>query len=330
MSSLRRLSVLAAIALVATLLIPGSAVADSHAETLLSFDFDLGQLPEGVTVDKAGNVFYPYSPLGQVWKLPKGATEPELFGQIDGLNPGDFGIIGMTVDRSGNLYAGVGSTNPDVNGVWKFHRRTGEGYRLDGTSGIGLANDVAFDLRGNLYITDTFAGAVWRIPRGGDIEVWIQSPLLEGEGVLIPGVPIGANGIEVHKRTVYVAVTEQASIVAIPINRDGTAGEASIWHQAPELFAIDGIALGRSGSVYAAVIGQSTVVRVNADHSVDIVATQADGLDWPSSLAFGTNQHDTSVYVVNYGIGPLQGFPEVHGPGLLRIEVGEKGAKVPG
>lgn len=329
----RRRGLITALALIAAmtaLIAPGPATAAGHAETLLSFSFDAGELPEGVTVDKQGNVYFPFSPLGQVWKLAKGESEPEIFGQIDGLVPGDFGILGMTVDRTGNLVIGVGAADPNVNGVWMLDRDSGEAHRLPGTSVIGLANDVAYDLRGNLYVTDTVAGAVWRIPQGGALEVWVQDPLLEGVGILIPGIPIGANGIEIHKRTAYVSVTEQSSIVEIPINKDGTAGVATIWHQAPELFAIDGIAISRSGNIYAAVIGQSTLVRVNADHSVDIVATQADGLDWNSSLAFGTNRYDTSIYMVNYGIGPLQGVPEVHGPGLLRVEVGEKGTKVPG
>lgn len=334
MSVKRRWSLLAAVVLLATMLVamvPGPAAADGHVETLFSFSFADAEAPEGVTVDKAGNVFYPYSPLGLVWKLPKNG-EPYVFGHIDGIDitVGDFGILGMTVDRSGNVYAGVGSTNPDANGVWKLDRNTGHASRLPGTEAIAMPNDMAFDLQGNLYITDTPAGAVWRIPRGGELEVWIQSPLLEGVGILIPGFPLGANGIEVHKRTAYVAVTEQASIVEIPISDDGSAGTASVWHAAPELFAIDGLAIARSGNIYAAVIGQSTLVRVNADHSLDVIATQADGLDWNSSLAFGTNEEDTSIYMVNYGIGPLQGFPEVHGPGLLRVEVGEKGTKVPG
>lgn len=309
---------------------PGVATGADHVDTLDTFSFAAGELPEGVTVDRKGNVYYPFSPLGQVWRAARGDGEPELFAQIDGLQPGDFGILGMTVDRRGHVYAGVGSTNPEVNGVWRFHRKTGAATRVPGTEGAGLPNDVAFDLRGNLYISDSLFGLIWVVPRGGTIEVFADSPLLDGTGDLLPGFPIGANGLEIRKRTMYVAVTEQGSIVQIPIRRNGSAGEPSIWHQGPELGGIDGIAVARSGNVYAAVIGQSTVVRVNTDHTVDVLATVADGIDWASSIAFGTNKHDDSVYVVNYGIGPNFGAPEIWGPALLRISVGEKGAKVPG
>lgn len=333
MAQSRRSGLLLAVALIASTivaLVPGAAVGSGHVETLESFSFAAGELPEGVTVDKKGNVFYPYSPLGQLWKIPRGDGEPELFGQIDGLVDGDFGILGMTVDRNGNVYAGVGSVNPDVNGVWKFHRKTGEAQRVPGTGGAGLPNDVTIDLRGNLYITDSLFGLIWVVPRGGSIEVFLDSPLLKGTGDLVPGFPIGANGIEAHKRMLYVGVTEQGSIVTIPIGRDGGAGAAEIWHQGPELFGVDGLALSRAGNVYAAVIAQSTVVRINHDHSVDLIADTTDGIDWASSLAFGSNRHDESLYVVNYGIGPNLGFPEVWGPGVLRIAVGEKGTKVPG
>lgn len=321
---------IALLALTVTVLSPAVATGSAHTETVASFSFDAGELPEGVTVDKKGNVFFPYSPLGQLWKLPKKGGSPELFGQIAGLQPGDLGILGLTVDRKGNVFAGVGSMNPDVNGVWMFHRKTGASTRLPGTEGIGLPNDVAFDRHGNLYITDSPGGAVYVVRPGGDVELFAESLLLQGTGDLGVGIPIGANGIEVHKETVYVAVTEQASIVTIPINKDGSAGEPAVYHQGPQLFGIDGIAVARKGNVYAAVIAQSTVVRVNTDKSVDVIATVDDGLDWPSSLAFGTNKNDKSIYVVNYGIGPLFGAPEIWGPGLVKIAADEKGAKVPG
>ena len=42
------------------------------------------------------------------------------------------------------------------------------------------------------------------------------------------GFPVGANGVAVWKRDLYVAVTEHGRIVRIPILPDGSAGEAEV------------------------------------------------------------------------------------------------------
>jgi sugar lactone lactonase YvrE len=59
--------------------------------------------------------------------------------------------------------------------------------------------------------------------------------------------------------------------------------------ESPALLEVDGIVVDVSGNVWAAVIAQSTIVRVSPSGVVTTVATAADGLDWASSIAFGKN-----------------------------------------
>jgi hypothetical protein len=96
-------------------------------------------------------------------------------------------------------------------------------------------------------VTDSIAGAVWRIPQGGTAELWIQSPLLQGTGVFGTGFPIGANGIAYHRGSVIVANSEQATLVRIPVRPGGDAGVASVMAGDPTLFGADGLALGANG-----------------------------------------------------------------------------------
>src|ERR1017187_7496476 len=50
-----------------------------------------------------------------------------------------------------------------------------------------LLNDLAFDKRGNLYITDSFQATIWRVPPGGGApQVCYSSSLIDG--------PFGPNG----------------------------------------------------------------------------------------------------------------------------------------
>ena len=100
-------------------------------------------------------------------------------------------------------------------------------------------------------------------------------------------------------------MTEQASIVEIPINPDGSAGAAGIFAADGALFAVDGIAAAADGSIFAGIIGQFSIVRVLTDGTVAPVASAAAGdegvLD-VSSVAFGTTP-DTrrTLYGVNFG-----------------------------
>ena len=313
------------------------------AELLMSFDEQAGEAPEGVTVDRTGNIFVSIAPLGQLWKIAPGATTPEPFGAIAGIDPsaGDLGLLGLTVDAQGNVYGGVQSSNPAANGVWVFDRKTGEAVRVEGSEAIALANDVAFDKRGNLYITDSILGAIWRLPKHGLLEPWLTGDeSLAGTGVLGLGAPIGANGIEFRQGILYVANTEKGMIVAVPVGNDGLSGVTRVLAAFPEIevapgvlfpTAPDGLALDVFGNVYVAQINLSTVARVTPNGNVSVVFS-GDPLDWPSSLAFGTSRNQQkTLFAVNFSIGESSGDTEQRmGPGLVAIRVGVPGMPLPG
>src|SRR5512144_1286551 len=84
------------------LLVPSSpAHAKTDVAVVVSFDESQGQNTEGVAVDRAGNIFVSVSPLGDLWKIPAGSTQPEPFGHVDGIVAGrDFGMLGLAVDLS--------------------------------------------------------------------------------------------------------------------------------------------------------------------------------------------------------------------------------------
>ncbi|HEX6306226.1 MAG TPA: SBBP repeat-containing protein [Anaerolineales bacterium] len=307
--------------LLATLgLVP--VLADTQVETVATFDPLAGELPEGIAVDKVGTIYFSFDPLGEVWKISPGEP-PSLFKAF-----GDAGALGMAVDALGNVYVARETFNPDTHGVWRIDR-DGVAERLAGSENIVYPNSLAFDKRGNIYVTDTILGAVWRIPPNGATELWLQHDLLEG--LNLPEIPIpfplGANGIAFRQGNLYVANTEKAHVVRIPVLGDGSAGEPQIVAEGPALFPLDGIALDVHGNLYALAIAQSTLLRIDpADGSMTTLATADDGLDFPASLAFGTGRSNRqSVFVTNFAIGPPGGA----GPGILKIDVGMPGMPLP-
>ena len=303
----------------AALLVP-TAVAGAAVESVVVVDYDLaGEQPEGVAVDKRGDVYVSLAPLGQVWRIDRDGAE-RMLAQVVPAGAGN-GVLGMAVDAPGNVYVAAATLN-SASGVYKI-ARDGSFARLPGTEAIVFPNGVTLDKEGNVYVTDTILGAVWRVPAGGGpAELWFQSALLEGSGIFGFGFRLGANGIAYRQNAVVVGNTEGGRLVRVEIEPDGSAGAISVLAEGLPLLAVDGIAFDVHGNVWAAVIAQSTIVRVSPTGEVTTIATDADGLDWASSIAFGKNG---DLWAVNFAIGP----PGGPGPALLRLDVGTKGQPVP-
>ncbi len=315
----------------------GTVGAAGHVEEVVSYDALAGQFPEGVTVDKVGNVFVSLdAPLGQIRKISPDGSETLFY---------DFetpGAIGLAVDAPGNVY--VARNVAPNNGVYRIDRDGQNAERIPGTEAIVFPNSLAFDKRGNLYVTETFSldngafgdGGVWRIPPGGSPELFVRDPLLSGDGRFGLGFPIGANGIAYRQGALYVANTEQATVVKIPVGPDGGPGEPEVFATVDDDFdppfpflppGLDGLALDVHGDIWIVVITQSRLIRIDAETGdITTVATFDDGLDFPASLAFGTGKgFRQSIYVSNYAIGPPIGA----GPGVVRVDVGVPGMPLP-
>ncbi|HEX9913488.1 MAG TPA: hypothetical protein VGB32_01085 [Candidatus Bathyarchaeia archaeon] len=296
---------------------------DQQVSPVRLYDASGGEFPEGIAVDKVGNLYVSISSLDQIWKIKPDGSETLLL-----TIPTDGGSMafGLAVDAPGNVYAAF-AFNPDTQGVYRIDK-SGDVERLPGTENILWANALAFDDGGTLYITDSWSGAIWRITQRGSAEVWLQHDLLEGLNE-IPGFPpVGANGIACYHGSLYVANTEKGILLRIPIMKGGAPGEPEVVVEGFELYGLDGIALDVRGDVYGALVLQNKLVKIDSDDAeITALLSADDGLDMPASLAFGTGKGNRqTLFFTNFS---LLGSHTGYGPAVLKIGIGIPGLPLP-
>jgi sugar lactone lactonase YvrE len=171
-------------------------------------------------------------------------------------------------------------------------------------AGSGL-NALTFDRTGNAYISDSFNGVIWKTgPNGGTPTVWSSGPLLGPGTGLTP--PFGANGVEFSNdgTVLYVANTAFHQIIQIPVNKNGSAGTASVFITG--INAPDGIAIDRDENMWICANQEDDIVVI--DKTGKVIAKLGDfdginkegvarGLLFPASLAFSADGR--KLYVSN-------------------------------
>jgi sugar lactone lactonase YvrE len=200
----------------------------------------------------------------------------------------------------------------------------------------GPAHAFAFDHRGNLYVSESLGGAIYRITRHGSVSVWAQNPLLVGTtgpgpcGIAHPsGLPLGANGIAFDARgDLLAANTTLGTIVRIRVRPDGSAGKASVFAgPGCRLWGADGIAMDSRGNLYVAANAERDIVRISPRGRLRVLASFAAGdpLFSPSDIAFGTRRGGRDqIFITNFAR-----FTNGTGAGVVKMNVGVPGRPLP-
>jgi sugar lactone lactonase YvrE len=303
-------------------------------ESVYAFAPENLELPEGIVIDKSGYMYVSVGPpgfvgggYGGIFKIsPDGAEATMLFEYPAGPAP-----AGLAVDPSGKVFYALPDFGSPIGGVF-YLTDDGDPVRLPGTENSLVPNGLALDKHGNLFFSDSALGAIWRVPADGSApaEIWLQHELVAG----CTPEDFGANGIAFWKSGMYVANTGRGALVYVPVANDGSPGEpemvAGNMDCVPEgLFGMDGIALDVHGDVYAMLVLQNMIVKIDPDDgSYTTLLTGEDGLWNPASIAFGTGKGDReSIFITNYAVIPPGS--ELFGPAVLKYDVGVAGLPLP-
>jgi sugar lactone lactonase YvrE len=167
-------------------------------------------------------------------------------------------------------------------------------------------NALTFDGSGNVYVSDSFQGIIWRTgPTGGVATIWKQDPLLTTTGV--PG--FGANGVGFNKARsiLFVANTGNDTLVQIAVTNSGgnlVAGAATVFTNS--INGADGIVLDRDDNIWVAANQADEIVVVDPTGKAIAKLGDFDGLTrdgvtrgllFPASPAF--SKDGKSLFVSN-------------------------------
>ena len=296
--------------------------------TLLAFPFpahgwDRGQVktfavlpagssgPEGLEVDSAGNVYvttFGFNSAGAV------------------AGPGQLFVY----DARGELLrqVSIAGTSSHLLGL-RFHPGTGALLVIDfggaqvvevdthtGASkafmtvpppphperGIGL-NDLTFDRAGNVYVSDSFQGVVWKTgPTGGTGKLWVDDALLRTAGV----PPFGANGLRFNnaETALYVANTGNDTVLKVPV-KAGSAGKTEVFTNS--INGADGLIIDEDDNLWVAANQSDEIVVVDPTGRAIAKLGDFDGVSaagapihmlFPASLRF----HGKDLLVTNLAL----------------------------
>ena len=224
-------------ALVLTALFPLTALAWDRGEVERFATLPAGNHnPEGITADKHGNIYVTTfdvtrsEPGGRLFVFDR---HGELERTVNIEHSSQFLLDLAFHPESGDLLvidfgmARVLKVNPHT-GASSVFTTIPDLTPNDPNTGPG-ANVLTFDKLGNVYISDSFQGIIWRTgPSGSPVaSKWVESGLLKPNGV----PPFGANGLAFNNagNALFVANTANDQIIKIPVMTGGIAGAPKVF-----------------------------------------------------------------------------------------------------
>ncbi len=276
---------------------------------------------EGLAIDSTGTMYAGLWETGGIVSIDKEGNS-HLIATVPNQDMGSAGMtVGLEFGPDGYLYAAfmwhysaaeeadphhpACHNSKDVyTGIYRIDVHTGTVKpfltKKDGWPGC-FPDDIAFDRKGNMYVTDLTLSGIWRIAPDGAYTLWSVDPLLQWAPDPFNASPEGANDLVISNdgNSLYVVTDGNPGIVKVSINPDGSAAPAT-W-VARNLDVTDGVAIDPDGNIYVSEIFRDEISVFSPDGSQRIVIASPETapLANPTSLIY----RDGVLCVANMGLG---------------------------
>jgi sugar lactone lactonase YvrE len=270
--------------------------------------------PEGIAVDAAGRVYVATfavggtsSGVGQMFVF---GHQGQLLRQIDIAGSSTL-LLDLAFHPVSGALLVIDFGNKTVLDVNPANGAATVFATIPGGANAG-PNSIRFDAAGNVYISDSFQGKVWRTgPGGGAVVDWVSSPLLQTTGV----PPFGANGLAFNRdrSALFVANTGNDTVVKIPL-AGGVPGTPAVFVHSVN--GADGLLIDEDDNLWIAANQADEIVVVNPSGRVIAKLGDFNGLDSqdaPRGLLFPASlvRHGEFIYVTNLALDlRLFGLPQ--------------------
>ncbi|GAA3403214.1 fibronectin type III domain-containing protein [Paenibacillus hodogayensis] len=300
--------------------------------------------PNGVAVDKSGNVYVADTDNNRIQKRSADTGQWTEWGKSGGQSGNELGEFtypnGVAVDSSGNVYV----ADSDNNRIQKRNADTGQWTELGNQYGGELGQfayptGVAVDSSGNVYVADKYNHRIQK--RNAETGQWTEWGKSGGQSGNELGQFTYPNGVAVDSSgNVYVADANNSRIQ----KRNADTGQWTEWgksggqygNELGEFAYPNGVAVDSIGNVYVADSGNSRIQKRNADtgqwtewgKSGGQSGNELGEFDYPMGVAVDSRGN---VYVAdpeNNRIQKLTMTVEPDAPTGARVEAGDGQAVV--
>ncbi len=265
--------------------------------------------PEGIAVDKEGNVYVTAFGLGS-----------KEAGQIIVFNSSGRLLRKLRVANSSALLLGL-AFHPTTGNLLVIDFGAKKVLKVDSFTGAATVfttipgekaagpNVMTFDSAGHVYISDSFQGVIWRSDKNGNgvaagvPDMWVNDELLKTSGF----PPFGANGLAFNNSgdVLFVANTGSDLVVKIPVDASRNAGKPEVFVNS--IHGADSVIIDEADNLWVAANQANEIVVL--DPTGRVIAKLGDfdgigpdgapiGLLFPASLV----RSGKFIYVTNLAL----------------------------
>ncbi len=270
--------------------------------------------PEGITYDaKTDSLFVGSFYKGEVQRIQRGKVTVFIPAGQDELHS----AVGLFADAKRrrlwvcNSEAGASQrSTPESVGKANVHI-----YDLDKKAlikKVGLTqesghfcNDIALDVNGNAYITDSFSPVIWKVDGTTFVlSEFINDEKFRGEGFNLNGIRITSDGkylitVKMNSGQLFRISLKDRAVIEIKLNRPIDAGDGMIFSGKRELLVVEGFGAKEPGI--------ATLI-FSKDYSSATISKklQSPKIKVPTTIAIA----DGKLFVVNSQFNHLFKFEE--------------------